>query len=258
MQSSLLADDDVDLVDSVAGLREILTNIATTVDDDDDDNEKKPLSEDRTQDEHSADGLNVSLDSHPLDDSQQPLDSTGDVNLSLDNHTLDVQSADSSIDVVNGKNITEMDEKSNEKLENTSEMEIKCTGNDAVLDGEKKYSEMIDGNSEETPETERKFIENDEVMMEDENSECEHERTTAANTELMHVDDADVLSHHPHHHGDDDAAAAVDGAVSKKVSVVYLFICLFIHRTEAAHITYTKHARAHTCRFMALFIGTPG
>jgi len=116
MQSSLVADDDdVDLVDSVAGLRQILTNIAASADDDDND----------------VGGRN----NHT--------------------HTLD----QSSIIAASGTNDSETGKKSDEKWENTSETEIKCTRSDGMMmDEAVKYSQVED---EKTSDEKRCTLENE-------------------------------------------------------------------------------------------------
>ena len=115
MRSSPAADDDVDMVDSVAGLRQILSHIADVSDDDDDD--KRDVQ------------LDQSLDSKPVDDSQPSLEVK--------------QSADSSI-VMNGKSATELDEKSDEKLENTSETDVKYTLSDGLMMDEVSECTTVD------------------------------------------------------------------------------------------------------------------
>ena len=115
MQSSPVADDDVDMVDSVAGLRQILSHIADVSDDDDDKHDVQ---------------LNQSLDSKPVDDSQPSLEVK--------------QSADSSVVVMNGKSATELDEKSDEKLENTLETDVKYTVSDGLMMDEVSECTTVD------------------------------------------------------------------------------------------------------------------
>jgi len=124
MQSSLLTDEDVDLVGSVAGLRQILSNITA---DDDDDNS-------RTRDVQPADNeVGPPPDSRPRDTSRQSSDSPGAVNVSRDNRLMDIQPADGSAVTMIYENGTEREEKSDHKLENTSEMETGCTDTNEVM-----------------------------------------------------------------------------------------------------------------------------
>jgi len=116
MQLSLMADDDIGMVDSVAGLRHILTDIATS--DADDDNKI----------------------------------------ISLDNGTADEQPADSNTVT------TEVEEKSYENLDASSEMEKKCSDSDRTM-GANEYSEdnKTAGEHEISSEKEMKSTNDDEV-----------------------------------------------------------------------------------------------
>lgn len=193
MQSSLLADEDVDLVDSVAGLRQILSNI--TAGDDDVSNRACDVPPDDNV-------FSPSLDNKPPDTSGQSLDSRGEVNTSLDNRTLDVQPDDGSAITINGENMTETDEMSDEKLENTLEMETKCTDtNETMTDEDKKYSQAKDKTADEehegTSDKDIKSTDIDGVVLplpetkeysETEEMECDQESTEAREKEEVATD----------------------------------------------------------------------
>jgi len=136
-----MADDDVDMVDSVAGLRQILTNISAA-DDDDRHDVAAPAADE-----------SVNL---PVDNQchwQLSLDNTGQ-----DDHRLDIRSAA----VVDS---TETDE----KLDGTSEMETKCVAsNEMTTDGAVTHSEMTDKKTSKEDkcilENERKCGDVDELI----------------------------------------------------------------------------------------------
>ena len=149
-----LADEDVDMVDSVVGLRQILADISTA-----DDTTDNNLTTQATN--------NPSLDSQPSDDSRQPVDSTGEENLPLDNHTPDVESADGSVVAVDSQNAAQVDEKSDEKLENTSEMETKYTDIDGMTVNEAITYSETSKEQEGILEMETKYGDIDKAIMQE-------------------------------------------------------------------------------------------
>jgi len=160
-------------VDSVAGLRQILTNISAA-----DDDENNP-----SLDNHTPGGdLNPSLDSKPSDDSRQTLDSAGEVK-----HAPDVQSAD-----MNSPNTTEMDEKSDEKLENTLETEIKHGDIDGMLTDEAEMEEKkMSRDDEGISELETKLADGDKAMVPETETHRAENNTDNQQTSEMDIKSAD-------------------------------------------------------------------
>jgi len=188
MRSSLLADEDVDLVDSVAGLRQILTDI--TADDTDHTHDVQPADDNSTP----------PPDSKPPDTSEQLSTSPGAVNMPLDDHIEDVQPADDSAVMANYENATEMDETSYEKLENTSQMETEYTDTKETMMDE-KYLEAKDQKSDGTSDKEAEYADVDEVLLplseakeysESEDVECIQEPAATCEGEIKSIESSAV------------------------------------------------------------------
>jgi len=177
-----LADEDADLVGSVSGLRQILSNI--TADSSDDKN--------HMQDVQPADNEF----SPPLSSKHSEPYNTGAASASLDNRSSDGQPADISTIVMNREN--EMDEKSDEEQQTTSEMETECTG--GVMFEEAK-GEILDKELEGTLDKDVKSTDSDEVLLtlteakeypETSDIECRQEPTETSEREAQAAENSIV------------------------------------------------------------------